>query len=130
MKKIIAIMLVAIFMIGASLNVSADEVIGNIYEIENTTVIFDENSQFSIEKQAVIAELLVHPEYGVSQANWLCSLFGHDNVTEGVTTITHRVNAESPRCLQEMFMVTSCKRCGESSTERTGYYFISCCPED
>ncbi|MBQ7335572.1 MAG: hypothetical protein IJW92_03760 [Clostridia bacterium] len=130
MKKRISILLVILVMLGSTIGVSADDQIGGVYEIDHVTVIFDENSQFSTDKQEVIANLLVHPEYGVAQANLICALFGHDNISETVVTITHKVNDTSPRCLQELFTVTSCNRCGETSTERTGYYYITCCPAD
>ena len=74
--------------------------------------------------------MLVHPEYGTSAAGLMCTLFGHKNTSETVISVTHKYNVESPRCLQEVFAVTSCSRCGESSVERLSFSFISCCPED
>ncbi len=130
MKKFVSILLVTVLMISASISVSADEMSGNTYNIDNVTVIFDENSQFSNEKQEAIANLLVNPEYGVATAGILCNLLGHKNTTETVVTITHCYNVESPRCMQEIFAVTTCSRCDESTVERLGYSFITCCPED
>ena len=133
MKKsnvILAVIMVVILTVGATLGAFADSTVGDTYQIDNVTVIFDANSQFSSEEQERIADLLVHPEYGVAQANLICNIFGHKNTTEGVTTITHKVFEESPRCLQENFIVTTCSRCDEYTVERASYYYIPCCPED
>lgn len=117
-------------MISACVGITADEVGGNTYVFDNVTVVFDENSQFSNEKQEAIANLIVKPEYGVSATGLMCTLFGHKNTSETVVTITHRYNVESPRCLQEFFIVTTCSRCDETSVERTGFNYITCCPVD
>ena len=130
MKKVAVIFIVIILTIGATIGVSAESNAGNTYHIDNITVLFDTNSQFSEEQQEMIAQLLVNPEYGVSQANLICNIFGHKNTQEGVSTITHKVLAESPRCLEEFFVITICSRCNESTVERTGYRYISCCPEE
>ena len=130
MKKAVIVLFAVILIISTTMSVSADEIRGNVYQIDNVTVVFDVDSQFSVEQQEVIAQFLVNPEYGVSQANLICNIFGHKNTMEGVTTITHKVLAESPRCLEEFFTITTCSRCNESTVERDGYRYISCCPED
>lgn len=130
MKKTSVILMAIIITICATIGVSADSNIGNTYYIDNVTVVFDAESQLSIEKQEMIARLLVNPEYGVSQANLICSIFGHKNTSETVITITHKASETDPRCLQEIFSVTTCSRCNESTVERTGMYYIPCCPED
>ena len=130
MKRLVTVVMLVTLTICATLGVSADTDAGNTYQIENVTVIFDADSQLSAEQQENIAELLVNPEYGVSQANLICNIFGHKNTQEGVSTITHKVSATSPRCLQEFFTITTCSRCNESTVERNGMRYISCCPED
>ena len=130
MKRLMVIIFVVTLVLCTPLGTSADEAIGNCYQIDTVTVVFDANSQLSDEQQEKIAQLLVNPEYGVSQANIICDIFGHKNTMEGVTTITHKVLPESPRCLQELFTITTCSRCNESTVERDGYCYITCCPED
>ena len=129
-KKILTFFFVIVLIISTTMSVSADEITGNTYRINNVTVVFDADSQLSVEQQKVIAQLLVNPEYGVSQANLICTLFGHKNTVEGVTTITHKVMPDSPRCLQELFTITTCSRCNESTVERDGFGYITCCPVD
>ena len=102
MKKITLVLMVIILTIGATLGISADEIVENTYQIGNVTVVFSDESQLSKEQQESIAQLLVNPEYGTSQANLICNIFGHKNTQEGVSTITHKVSATSPRCLQEI----------------------------
>ena len=134
MKKMMKILLMVVILtsltICATFGVSADANVGNNYQIDNITVIFDVDSQLSIEQQERIAQLLANPEYGVSQANLICTIFGHKNTSETVIAITHKVLADSPRCLQENFIITNCSRCNESTVERASYFYITCCPEE
>lgn len=130
MKRLVTMVMLVTLTICATLGVSADTDAGNTYQIENVTVIFDADSQLSVEQQEMIAQLLANPEYGVSQVNLICNLFGHKNTQEGVSTITHKVSATSPRCLKEFFTITTCSRCNESTVERDAWGYISCCPED
>ena len=130
MKRIIALLMVVILTICATISATADSNVGNIYQIGNVSIVFDADSQFSNEQQEAIANLLVYPEFGVAKANLICNIFGHKNTTEGVTTITHKVLVETPRCLQENFTITICSRCDESTVERISYGYIFCCPED
>ena len=130
MRKISIMFITIVLVVCSVINVSADTIVGNVYQVNNTTIIFENNSEFSNEQQEMIAQLLVNPEYAISPANLICDIFGHKNTTEGVTTITHRVSAMSPRCLQENFIVTTCSRCNASTVERASYFYITCCPED
>ena len=130
MKRFVTVVILVTLTVCATFGVSADTNASNTYQIENVIVIFEENSQLSLEQQEIIAQQLVNPEYGVSQANLICNIFGHKNTTEGVTTITHKVSATSPRCLQENFTLTLCSRCNESTVERNSLFYITCCPED
>jgi hypothetical protein len=130
MKKAIAVLMVVVIIVCATVSVSADEIVGNTYQIDNVTVVFDVDSQLSTDQQEMIAQLLVNPEYGVSQTNLICNIFGHKNTQESVSTVTHKAKENSPRCFQEIFIITTCSRCNESTVERTGYRYISCCPEE
>ncbi len=130
MRKTIIVLIVVILTICSTIGVSANGVGSNTYQIENVTVIFDDDSKLTQEQKESIAQLLVIPEYGVSQANLICDIFGHKNTQEGVSTITHKVSATSPRCLEEFFTITVCSRCNEATVERDAAVYISCCPED
>lgn len=130
MKRIGLIAIVIVLTFFTTIGVSAEQTVGNTYEFENVTVVFDSDSQLSVEQQERIAQLLVNSEYGVSQANLICNIFGHKNTQEGVSTITHKVSTTSPRCLEEFFTITTCSRCNESTVERNGMAYISCCPEE
>lgn len=131
MKKIISVLLAIILLAFTCVSASANETIGNVYTIGDKTVVFEGTSAFTIEEQQYIAELLANPAVEPSATYGLmCTLFGHKNSTETVTTITHCAKANSPRCLQENFLVTACSRCDESTVERISYQYITCCPED
>ena len=130
MKKLICALLATILFTVFCVTSVAGESANNIYTINNKTIIFDENSVFTIEEQEIIAEMLANPEYEHSTYGLMCNLFGHKNTSETVIAITHCVDTKSPRCLQENFIVTTCSRCGETTTERASYSYITCCPED
>lgn len=129
-KVISTVIMAVILAISSALSVSADSTVGNTYHIDNVTVVFDVESQFSTEEQEMIANLLVNSEYGVAKANLICNIFGHKSTSETVITITHKASATDPRCLQEIFTVTTCSRCDEATVERNSYAYIFCCPED
>ena len=130
MKKIIVLILSISMLFALPTNAHASADIGNTYEINNVTVIFEVNSSLDAKTQERIANYIVSPEYGLSTAGLICTLFGHNNTSETVTTITHKVNSTDPRCLKEIFTVTTCSRCDETSMERDSYKYISCCPEE
>lgn len=130
MKRIGLITMVIVLTVFSTIGVSADQAIGNAYQLENVTVVFDADSQLTPEQQESIAQLLVNPEHGIARANLICNIFGHKNSSEGVSTVTHKASATSPRCLKELFTITICSRCDETTVERDAYYYISCCPED
>ena len=130
MKRIGLIVIVIALTLFSIVGVSADEVGGNTYQIENVTVIFDADSQLAVEQQKLIAQFIVNPENGVAKANLICNIFGHKNTQEGVSTITHKVSATNPRCFEEFFTITICSRCNESTVERDAWGYIPCCPEE
>jgi hypothetical protein len=130
MKRIGLITMAIVIALFSTIGVSADETVGHTYQIGNVTIIFDADSQLSAEQQESIAQLLVNQEYGIAKANIICNIFGHKNSVEGVTTITHKVSESDPRCLRELFTITTCSRCNESTVERDAALYISCCPED
>lgn len=127
MKRITLIVLIVILTISACIGVSADTTNTNTLEVDNVTVIFEDNSTLTMEEKQYIAELIVHGENGVSTYGIAC-LFGHKYVEESVTTITHCVNDSQPRCLKEFFLIKHCSRCDKTITERTGFKYITCCP--
>ena len=122
MKRIIALFMVVILTICATISATADSNVGNIYQIGNVSIVFDADSQFSNEQQEAIANLLVYPEFGVAKANLICNIFGHKNTTEGVTTITHKVLVETPRCLQENFTITITPRAFMEARSRSNLW--------
>ena len=130
MKKIISVLLVIVLLSAMCITSYANESANNIFIINNKTIIFDEDSSFTIEEKQFIAELLANPDQEHTTYGLVCTLLGHKNTTETVHTITHCVDTQSPRCLQENFLITTCSRCGESTVERISYFYITCCPED
>ena len=70
MKRLTIILMIITLAVCSTFGVSADEKVGNTYQIENVTVVFEADSQLSAEQQENIAQLLVNPEYGVTQANF------------------------------------------------------------
>ena len=131
MKKVFVVLLTFLLISCFSLSAFAASEEIYTYEIGNVTVIFDETDVFDATAREALAHMLASGSYGeqdIATYNLLCTLFGHKTQTSGATTITHCVEPEDPRCLQETFAVTTCTRCDETSVERTGFRLISCCP--
>lgn len=130
MKKLLivclSLLLVGMFSVSAF---AADEEI-YVYDFGSVTVIFDENDTWDAETREIIAQRLAEGETGESAApyNLLCTLFGHKYETKSVTTVTHCVQAEQPRCLEEIFDMSLCSRCGDQQVTRVAYAYITCCP--
>lgn len=128
MKRISAFVTALLLILVSCMTVSAQESSASIIEIEDTTVIFQENSEFSAEEKQLIAEYIVNGNNGVSTYGIRCTLFGHKYTEESVITITHCVYPTAPRCLKEFFMIKTCSRCDNTEVERIGYTYIDCCP--
>ena len=131
MKKLTIFALAIILTMSLFVNISAQEINGNIYNYGNISVIFDDNSTVSVEHQQHIADTLINGKDEVSTYNLVCTLFGHKfDQTEYIKTITHEVSETAPRCLQEYFVVHICSRCQEDGQiESYGEEYIFCCPE-
>lgn len=131
MKKFLSILVATIILFSFCMSVSADSV-PYVYEIGNTSVVFNENTVFSAQEREDIAQLIVNGDsYDSTAYAMLCVISGHDySEYESVTTITHRADDEEPRCLREMFLISKCSRCEHYKTERMSYCYIFCCPED
>ena len=100
-----------------------------VYNLGTVTVIFDENDTWDAATREAIAHRLVYGDEDADTTyNLLCNLFGHKYETKGVTAITHCVQSSQPRCLEEIFDLSLCSRCGDQVTERVGFCYIYCCP--
>ena len=131
MKKALSFVLAAVMCITLCIGAFAEESSENIIIIDNVEVVFDSASTLSTTQKQVVAAYLVYGDSGVQPYNLLCTLFGHQNTTEYVTTITHCASATAPRCLEKVWEVNTCTRC-DSSVESTviSKQYISCCPEE
>ena len=131
MKKILCTLIATILLFSFCTSVSANSAT-YIYEIDGTSIIFNENTIFSALEREEIVQLIVTDNYSDSTSYaLLCVISGHDySEEEVVTTITHRADDEDPRCLREMFLISKCSRCENYKTERISICYISCCPEE
>ena len=101
-----------------------------IYEIENQTIIFEENSAFDQETKQYIVECLANEYPDAVTYNLLCDLFGHKyDTSETVNRIIHCVASTDPRCKRETYNVNVCSRCDALEHEMIAIKYISCCPE-
>lgn len=57
----------------------------------------------------------------------LCTLFGHKLETGTTKTITHKVRATSPRCLEQTYEYEICTRCDYSNYTLISSRYIVCC---
>lgn len=101
------------------------------YESDNITVIFNKEQVYDEEICNNIADYIVYgtEEYDTVSISW-CWLFGHDITTTTVTTITHKVQLKSPRCLREIHNVETCSKCDYINDEVISSVYIVCHPND
>jgi len=131
MKKALLFLLTVVMCITLCVGTSAEESTENVIVIDDVEVIFDSASTLTMTEKQAIAAYLVYGGSDVQTYNLLCTLFGHQNTTEYVTTISHCASATAPRCLQKVWEVNTCTRCDSSVESRViGEQYISCCPEE
>lgn len=127
-KFVSVIMIVAMFITGASVIASAEEAVGQeaIIAKDEIVFIFDDNTPDSI-KDRIISDFTESSDSVAQTRGLTCTLFGHKLDTGSVTTVTHKAKATSPRCLKEYFNYEICTRCEYSQYIRTSYKYIECC---
>ncbi|MBR7184553.1 MAG: hypothetical protein IKD37_02980 [Clostridia bacterium] len=131
MKYLFKIMSFILVMLCFTLAIVASELNGPIivYPDEGITVRFEENTSLSSAEMQAIADSIVH-DSPIPQTYAFCWLLGHDKITETVTATHHKVDTYDPRCLLEIYLITTCSRCDYYSEEFDSSGYISCCPED
>jgi hypothetical protein len=128
MKKFIAIMLSIVMVTSINFSVIATNSEGDlIYSFENITIIFDESTSFSESSRTNIANFIVGGKNDIQTYGLVCTLFGHNYVTDYVTTITHNVCESQPKCLREIFEVGECSRCNDTYADLINSLMITCC---
>lgn len=130
MKKVFICLLTFLLISTFALSTFAENAENYTCEVGNVTVIFDETTPFDAVTREAVAHKLVHGDDGTATYNIWCTLFGHDYITSGVTAITHCVEPKQPRCLEEYFTVQACEDCDDVIITRTGFAYITCCPND
>ena len=128
MKKVFITLLTLLLLSTFSLSAFAVNEEVYTYNIGNMTIIFDEADTFDAATREAIAHKLANGNEHISSYGLLCTLFGHNYEEKAVTTVTHCVEPDQPRCLQECFIVQVCSRCEDTIVERTGFRYITCCP--
>ena len=131
MKQLLRLLSFILVMLCFVLAVSASELNGTAIEYPNEmiTIQFEENTSLSAERMQMIADSFV---YGtpIPQTYALCWLTGHDKVTETMTVTQHKADQYDPRCILEIYLITTCTKCDYYSEEFDSSGYISCCPED
>ncbi len=129
MKKILSFVIIFTMLFAVTLTANAEISETFSYPLGNKTVIFENDTVFSFESRARIAEMLLSNGDAVAPCGFdIRCLFGHDYEIGSVSAITHCVSDRSPRCLKETFEIGECTRCGDTYTELIGTKFITCCP--
>ena len=130
MKRLICMLLTIVLLTSiATYSIASDEV---IHQYGNISVVFESDTSFTVTKQQYIADMLVYGESDITivQPRAWCWLTGHDKTTEYVTIITHKKYTTEPRCLEEVYEVTTCSKCDLYDMVLIASVDISCCPVD
>ena len=131
MKKFISLCLATILCLSFAFSVNATG--GTVYSYNGVDVVFEENSLLSESVKIQVAEMLVNgasAQEDIATYNLWCSLFGHNNTTESVTTIQHKVDTVAPRCLSQIWELNVCTRCENVEETLLTQKYIDCCPEE
>lgn len=129
MKKIISLVLVIVSVFSImSISVYAEDANENtVIVTENDTVfVFNEDTTEDF-RNKFIANYFNHSDDDASAYGLTCTLFGHKIESSVVTTITHKVNSTSPRCLQKTYNAETCSRCDYTNSTLLGSTYIVCC---
>ncbi|MBR4858839.1 MAG: hypothetical protein IKU08_06600 [Clostridia bacterium] len=122
MKKLIAILLSAMFIIGAmSVTVNATD----SFETPHIEFIFEDGTSLEIQNR-IIADLTGEND-GAAAYGLTCTLFGHKLDTGTTSAITHNASSTAPRCLQKTYSYEICTRCDYSEYTLLSSKYIYCC---
>ena len=134
MKRKICMVLVVLMMFAFNVTAFADasDTTDKTVNLDNFTIIFDENTTLTADEMLAIAQRRVKAGSfdgsQIEQKNVLCSLFGHKTTTNSVIVIQHKYSATRPRCLKTYEDITSCTRCDTvTNIEVEGSIYIDCC---
>lgn len=127
MKRLFTGMLAVLMAASCYLPASAAESVAT----PELMVVFAEDTAFTEEEQQRIIRHLCGEEHdGASTYNLLCNVFGHKYTTEQVTTISHCVYTSSPRCVENIYIVSTCSRCEDTNSTLNDTTRIYCCSEE
>ena len=113
MKKIISCLLAFSFMF-AVCGISSTAKTDNVFYYDNAEIVV-ENADLSYEKKQLIADHIAGvcaestSEQESSTYNLLC-IFGHKETSSMVTEVRHNVYDTTPKCVQNIYKVTTCER--------------------
>ena len=128
MKKIIALILVVISIFSVmSISVYAEDTADNTVAVtvNETTFIFDASTSEDFRNKAIANYF--NPENDGVTYGLTCTLFGHKLESSVMTTITHKVRATDPKCLEETYNVEVCTRCDYTNPILISSAYIICC---
>ncbi len=127
MKRIFALLLVLTLLTCTfALPASAKNTTKEESEIE--IVINDEVSEETKAKiERYFATGVPAENNGVTTYGLTCTLLGHKIVCTSVSTITHKVRATSPRCLEKTYDYEECTRCDYEKATLISSMYIVCC---
>ncbi len=97
------------------------------FEPYHISVVFGENSLLTNQQKQIVEHRLSEKENKTGDRNILCTIFGHNYTSEIVSTITHKVNPQAPRCKKIRYLVDICTRCSDTQTELLSTAYIICC---
>lgn len=129
MKNKLTIVMIVAMAVVMMFNVSATSK-QYVYEIDNITVILNDDSLIDYDMGMHIAHHLVYGDEELTTYGLWCNLFGHSYESYSAEKITHCVYDTDPRCQNEVYQVQVCTRCEHTVSDLIATTFISCCPEE
>ena len=131
MKKFIAFILFCVIVMSTVISISANEQTTNTFNYDEigVEIKFEEGNSLSQDQKEAIADILAYDLTPIESRAW-CWLTGHDKVIHTVTKITHKFTQYAPRCLEDIYNITTCNNCNYYDEQLVAQGYIFCCPEE
>lgn len=124
-KRFISLILTLVLFVGIfAIPTSA----GHVHEAGEIEVVI-ENEDLSDEMKEKIIAYYTDDNHDDDTASYglTCTLLGHDLESTKTTTVTHKVSATAPRCLQKTYEHNACTRCDYQKATHVASKYIYCC---
>ena len=122
-------LVLSILISAISINATSENQYVFSYPDQNLEVEFALNSTLTATQKNMIADAIAYGS-DIPQTYALCWLVGHKEVVNTVSVIQHKVFTHNPRCVLNLYTVTTCENCDYSDIVLDSTMRLDCCPAE